>query len=99
MLDLAHASPVAVLRASAKTGEGIAELWRHLRSLKPKSAAGNFEASVLFDRVAEEAGRRAMHSWSAGDAAIREISSDWQAGRLSESHAVDAVLRRIADRV
>jgi LAO/AO transport system kinase len=96
MLDLTHASTVSVLRASAKTGEGIAELWRHLQSLVPSSRG--LDASQLFERVAEEAGRRAMHLWSERDAEVREIADGWQEGRLSEVHAVDEILKRIAIR-
>ncbi|MBX9677196.1 MAG: hypothetical protein K2X38_00445 [Gemmataceae bacterium] len=95
MLDLAHASPVAVLRASAKTGEGVPELWRHLQSLSPKVVPNRLNVSLLFDRVAEEAARRAAQLWSQHDAAVCEIVANWQEGRLAESAAVDALLNTL----
>lgn len=96
MLDLSHASPVPVLRVSSKTGDGVAALWRHAAALAPRSGKHASDPSALFQRVEEEAGRRAMRLWSQGDAAVQDAVARWRSGALSDSAAAAILLERIA---
>jgi LAO/AO transport system ATPase len=90
-LGLSMGPPVPVLRVSARTGEGLAELWTTVAGLPLKRAARHEGRDLL--RLAQEtlAGRFAA-AQARDDAQLRKVLESWRGGELDATQAAAAVL-------
>jgi LAO/AO transport system ATPase len=90
-LDLAGGDPVPVVRVSAKTGAGVAELWQAVAAAPSRRPAAGDDGELL--RAAQEAlALRFAHSGPG----LREVAEQWRRGTLSRGEAGEAVLRALA---
>jgi LAO/AO transport system ATPase len=92
MLGLGDGRETPVLRASAKTGQGIAELWAALAGFPPRrgQAAGGRELL----RLAQEAlAERYAAAETARDPRLAELTAQWQRGQLGRDEAAAALWR------
>jgi len=90
-----HAVPV--LEVSAKTGKGLADLWRAIQAIAGKHATAAPASELL--RLAQQELKARFHAVLAtGDASVQKIIDQFQAGKLSASAASRAVLKQLSER-
>jgi LAO/AO transport system ATPase len=87
-LGLSMAPAPAVLRVSARGGQGLAELWTTIASL-PLRRGGRGEGRTLL-RLAQEA---LAARFGERRAAVQEIVARWQNGTLDDAAAVEELIR------
>jgi putative protein kinase ArgK-like GTPase of G3E family len=87
MLGLTNGRATPVLRVSAKSGSGIAELWAVIARLPfrrvAQEAGGRELLRLAQDRMAE----RFTAACAARDPRLMELIADWQQGRFAEQEA------------
>jgi LAO/AO transport system kinase len=93
ILDLTGASPVPVLKASAKTGAGITDLWQAVAALPLRRAAARNGRDLL--RLAQDA-LRVRFAQATGAAELQGLLEQYRQGRLSQDEAAGAVLALLA---
>jgi LAO/AO transport system kinase len=95
-LGLSAAPPVPVLRVSARTGAGLAELWKTVAGLPLKRAARMEGRDLL--RLAQEAlAVRFAAAQSRDDPRLGEVLRKWRGGELDATKAAAAVLVALAN--
>lgn len=95
-LGLTAAETVPVVRVSAKTGQGIEELWQTIAA-RPSRLARGGDGRALLEQVQDELATR----WTQGlgdDQALRELLAAWQAGQIDRRQVVDQALKLLANR-
>jgi LAO/AO transport system kinase len=91
MLGLSGAHGVPVLRVSAKTGEGVAELWRTLMALPLRlrpTPDGGRELLKLLQRTLSE---RYAGATSMGDPALAKLVTQYARGALTPDEAAESL--------
>jgi 2-methylcitrate dehydratase len=89
-LALSMAPPVPVLRVSARTGAGLAELWKTIAGLPLRREARQEGRDLL--RLAQETLAARFAAAQRGDARLRDVLRRWQGGELDATKAAAAVL-------
>jgi LAO/AO transport system ATPase len=90
-LGLSSAPAVPVLRVSARTGLGLAELWKTVAGLPLKRAARQEGRDLL--RLAQEAlAARFAAAQGRDDGRLRDVLQRWRGGGLDATKAAAAVL-------
>jgi LAO/AO transport system kinase len=95
-LSLSSAKAVPVVRVSARTGEGVAVLWKAIAGLPLRRTAADAGAELL--RVTQEslaasfAAARAAH-----DPALNHLFVRWRGGELNAAQASAALIRLLDD--
>jgi LAO/AO transport system kinase len=93
MLALSSREPPPVLRVSARTGAGVEQLWEAITAQMPRRPARTAAGRDLL-RLAEETLRaRFAAAEAAGDPGLRQVVTEWQAGRLPGPQAAAALWR------
>lgn len=94
-LDLAGGSTVPVLKASGRTGEGIAALWTAVGKVpaRPRCAADHSESLLGLARAEME--RRFARA--ASDPRVRDLLDAWRGGTLDGREAGAALLRLLCE--
>jgi LAO/AO transport system kinase len=93
-LDLSHASCVPVIQASARTGQGIEELWQAIAGLAARRC--NSDENDILLRLAQEA--LADHFAKAtGDQRFKDLRDAWRTGSIDHQRAGEAVLRLLCE--
>jgi LAO/AO transport system ATPase len=90
-LDLSGTRNVPVLPVSARTGEGIGELWQAILASPGRRQAGGAEADELL-RLAQQALAARFARARAGDERLGRLLEAWRQGGLTEEDAAAAVL-------
>jgi LAO/AO transport system kinase len=93
-LDLLHASRVPVLQVSARTGQGIAEMWQAILAL-PQRRKDLDENGVMLRLAQETLANRFAEA--AGEARLAELRNAWRTGSMDRQQTGDAVLRLLCD--
>jgi LAO/AO transport system kinase len=93
-LELAVARPVPVLRVSAKTGEGIDELWAHARKRSVHGAAAATDRSALLRLVQERVTARMAVLASQS---MERLVSQIQNGTITRDEAVQSLCQSLFD--
>src|SRR5262249_22117215 len=89
-----HATPV--LRVSAKTGQGMAELWRAIQTVADNAEPVPASKDLL--RVAQQELKvRFQAALAAGDRNLQNIIKQFQEGRISAAEAGLAVWKILQD--
>ncbi|MBM4068794.1 MAG: methylmalonyl Co-A mutase-associated GTPase MeaB [Planctomycetes bacterium] len=83
--------PVPVLKASARTGEGLAELWRLVAGRPLRRQADQVDKDLLV-AIQEELARRFESALAGGVKGVRDLVSRWRQGSVSSHEAATAVL-------
>jgi LAO/AO transport system ATPase len=96
MLALSGGRQPAVLRVSARTGEGVEALWQVLRDLPLRRHVDESGGRDLLRLAQEAVAARFARAEAAGDAALRQIVADWRVGALDGERAAAALLRLLA---
>ncbi len=94
-LELSPARAPAVVRVSAKTGDGIAALWRAVADcpLRRRSDAGRGRELL---RLAQDAlASRYGAALAADDAGLQDLLGRWRQGGLGPAEAIREFLRRL----
>src|SRR5205823_748137 len=95
MLSLSSAAPPKVLRVSARTGAGMAELWQAIAGLPLRRSSAR-ERDLL--RLAQEAlAARFRTAKGRGDARLQELAERYQRGEVSASEAGMMLLRLLQE--
>ena len=90
-LGLSSVPPVPVLRVSARTGAGLAELWKTVAGLPLRRAARQEGRDLL--RLAQEAlAARFAAAQAHDDPRLRDVLQKWRAGELDATKAAAAAL-------
>jgi LAO/AO transport system kinase len=89
-LSLSHAPAVPVLRVSARTGTGLAELWQSIAALPLRRGARADEAELLRQARDLLAARFAAARTSAE---VQALVESWRQGTIGESEAVVRLVR------
>jgi LAO/AO transport system kinase len=92
-LTMTPAPPV--LRVSARSGAGVAELWQAIAALPLRRGLRGDGRELL--RLAQQALADRFDAAAAGDAGLKETIARWQAGELTPEAAAAAVLRALAE--
>jgi LAO/AO transport system ATPase len=98
MLGLSGAHGVPVLRVSAKTGEGVAELWRTLMAVplrRRQAWDGGRELLELLQRIFAE---RYADATSMGNPALAELAAQYARGALTPSEATESLALLLLNR-
>jgi LAO/AO transport system ATPase len=90
-LDLSGTGNVPVLRVSARSGEGIEQLWQAVLDCPGQPHAGGEEAGELL-RLAQQALAERFARARGGDERLGRLLEAWRQGGLSEEDAAAAVL-------
>lgn len=94
-LELAGTSTVPVMKVSAKTGNGVAELWEAIAKMPTRPRALRDGESLLRLAHAEIAKR---YESAATDPRIQELLDSWRRGVLDSAAAGSAFLRLLSER-
>jgi LAO/AO transport system ATPase len=95
MLALSGREPPRIVRASARSGTGVEEVWAAIEACPPRRAGGAAGRDLL--RLAEEALRdRFAAAEAAGDPGVRELVEEWRRGKLTGDRAVAALWELLA---
>lgn len=90
------AHPVPVMKASARTGEGLADLWRLIARLPLRRESGGVNDELL--RAAEEElARRFQRALTADRDDLRDLLARWREGSVSSQEAGGAALDLLRD--
>jgi LAO/AO transport system ATPase len=92
-LSLSGGPPVPVLRASAKTGEGVESLWTALADLPLRRQTVGAGGRDLLRLAQEALASRYALAEAAQDPGLRQLVVQWQQGRLSPGEATAALFR------
>jgi LAO/AO transport system ATPase len=90
-LALGSGLPPPVLRVSARTGTGLAQLWDTIESL-PLRRANRGSARDLLARAQETLAARFAQAEATGAPALRRLLSRWQQGDVNTDQAAAALL-------
>src|SRR5262249_47402231 len=90
-LGLSAGPSVPVLRVSARTGAGLAELWQTIAGLPLKRAA-RLEGRDLLRLAQETLAARFAAAQEQDVSQLRELLQKWRAGELDATNAAAAVL-------
>jgi LAO/AO transport system ATPase len=93
-LDLSHASSVSVIQASARTGQGMAQLWQAIAVLPPRRHEADENGMVL--RLAQEALANRFAD-ATGDLRLAELRNAWRTGSMDRRGIGEAVLRLLCE--
>jgi LAO/AO transport system ATPase len=94
-LDLSGGRPIPVLRASAKTGEGIEELWRLISNFPTRVVnAGNDRQLIILTQ--QLIASRFAQAQKDGDEEVRCLLRQWREGKLPEAEAAALLLAALA---
>ncbi len=97
MLGLSAGPVPPVLRASARGGAGLEELWDVIAGLPLRRRAADAERDLL--RLAQEAlAARFAAGREAGDAGVARLVERWRRGELAPGDAGSALLEELGDR-
>lgn len=91
LLNLPGCREVPVLRASAGRGQGISELWAAIAALTPAHERPHDLGALL--RLAQ---RQLAERFDERSEQVGSIAQQWRDGQLTESAAVDAVIKALA---
>jgi LAO/AO transport system kinase len=95
-LGLSSRPAPPVLRVSARSGEGVAELWTAIRSRPLRRRAGVAEARDLLHMVQQELAARFDAALASHDLGLRQILDQWRQGGMDRTGAITALLRLLA---
>lgn len=90
-LGLAGQQAVPVLRVSARTGQGVEELWRAVAQC-PSRHEQAFNARELLRLAQEALSDRFTHAEAAQHPALQVLMAQWRQGTLSDETAGEALL-------
>ncbi len=96
VLGLSGAREVPVVRVSARTGEGIAELWQAILACPPRRQAQAGSGDEVLRLAQEALAARFTRAHAAGDPRLVELLDEWRRGALSPEEAAATVLRLLA---
>jgi LAO/AO transport system ATPase len=94
-LDLAGVSSVPVLRVSARTGEGIPELWGAIGKIALRPRQQFSDGVELLRSARDELERR--FSRAADSPRVKSLLDEWRAGTLSRNSATASLLRLLSE--
>jgi LAO/AO transport system kinase len=94
-LGLSEAPAPPVLRVSAKTGQGVAELWQMIQA-QPLRRASPGSARELLRLAQATLASRFLGARSAGRSDLLNLVERWEKGELSPEQAADEVLHLLA---
>jgi hypothetical protein len=83
---------VPVVRVSAKTGAGVAELWQAVAAAPSRRPAAGDDGELL--RAAQEA---LALRFAAGSVELRSVADQWRRGILARHEAGEAALRALVE--
>src|SRR5262249_55784525 len=92
-LDLSANKPVPVVRVSAKTGQGIEELWRAVAACAPRRSAGDRNGRDMLRLAQDALADRFRKAEAAQDPRLSGLVGSWQQGQLTNEEAGTALLR------
>lgn len=90
------AHPVPVLKVSARTGEGLADLWR-LIAARPLRRQNDQADTDLLHAAQDELAERFERAQAAGRDNFRELLARWREGSISSEEAASAALALLRD--
>jgi LAO/AO transport system ATPase len=91
-LELSAGGPVPVLRASARTGEGIERLWQVIQACPLRPATGAPDGDELLRLAQDVLAARFQRALAAGDPALRQLMAQWKLGRMAPGEAVSKLV-------
>ncbi len=98
ILGLSHKPPVPVIRASARTGAGIEDLWQAIAAIAAPRKERARTARELLDRVQALVAARFARAQADARSDLSAILADWKQGSSSDAGAAAAALRTLQDR-
>ncbi len=93
VLGLSSGPAVSVLRVSARTGQGVGELWEAVRACPSRRAAAAADARDLLALAQNALAARFARAESAGNPGLQELAARWRQGQLRPEEAVAALSR------
>jgi LAO/AO transport system ATPase len=93
-LELSGGRPIPVLRASAKTGEGIDELWQAICNCPPRSATT--DGRQLITLAQQLLTSRFVQARKTEDPDVRRLLQQWREGKVRETEAAASLLAVLA---
>src|SRR5262249_25640459 len=92
-LELSGNSPPPVLRASGKTGQGVADLWKILASCSLHRTTAFAEGRDLLRLAQEALAARFVQARAANRPELQSLMARWQEGNLGQQEATEALLQ------
>jgi LAO/AO transport system ATPase len=92
-LGLSSRPAPPVLRVSARSGEGISELWSAIQSCPPRRRQGYEDCRELLRLAQESLAARFTAAEGTHDRGLSELLAQWRQGSLDPDAAAAAVLR------
>jgi LAO/AO transport system ATPase len=96
-LELPGAKSVPILRVSAKTGQGLEELWRAVENCPLRRNTVPAGGPDLLRLAQETLAARFATGLARRDEGLGRLIAQWQQGILSRTAAVNGVLRSLSD--
>jgi LAO/AO transport system kinase len=97
-LQLSAKPPARVVRASAKTGEGLGPLWQLIAEHPRRGADGSGTASELLRLAQEDLRQRFASKEASGDAGLRDLIARWRDHHLPARDASALLLELLGKR-
>jgi LAO/AO transport system ATPase len=91
-LELPGARPLPILRVSAKTGQGLEELWKAVEECPLRRHAEAADGPELLRLAQEILGARFAAALARKDSELARLITEWQRGTLTRTAAVNGVL-------
>jgi LAO/AO transport system ATPase len=95
-LDLSSGPTAPVLLVSAKTGQGIPELWQEIAKHAPRKHAAPDVFDDLLQRAREALAKRLTELQATGDSELAELARRWRTGQVTGEHVGQLVLQCVA---
>jgi LAO/AO transport system ATPase len=96
MLGLSHGTPVPILRGSAKTGVGIAELWEAIAASPLRNHRSTPDTQDLLRAAQEALADRLAKAEAADDPRLARLMARWGEQGLNREEAAAALLQLLA---
>jgi len=96
ILDLSGQRSIPLVKVSAKSGQGVEELWRAIEAVA-RAAAPEVRVADLAQAAQQLLADRVTSAWKTHDPALVQIVRRWQQGELSLRDAARAVLTLVTD--
>jgi LAO/AO transport system ATPase len=99
ILELSGTKPVPVLLVSAKTGQGIAELWHKITEVGTKEYSRQDISQELLRAVQEEIAAQWAALRREQPQTVTQLAQQWERGTLTQQDAISSLLRLVLSRI